>query len=198
MKPKIEHDVEARVPVDPLVRRFRAAYADPPYLGCGAKLYGELHAQAAECDSLDFHRELIERLSSDFDAWALSLHSPSLRDLLPLCPDDVRVAAWVKPFCSYKPGVNPAYAWEPVIFRGGRKRPRGDDKIRDFISEPVRLGKARVPGEKPRAFCFWIFDLLGLQPDDDLHDLFPGSGAVSEAWEAWKLKDAPEQFCFGV
>jgi hypothetical protein len=31
-----------------------------------------------------------------------------------------------------------------------------------------------------------MFDLLGLGPDDDLVDLFPGSGAVSEAWESWR------------
>jgi hypothetical protein len=34
-------------------------------------------------------------------------------------------------------------------------------------------------------FCFWLFDLLGLRPEDDLHDLYPGSGAVSSAWEQW-------------
>ena len=36
-----------------------------------------------------------------------------------LCPSGVRIGALVKPFAVFKTGVNPAYAWEPVIFRLG-------------------------------------------------------------------------------
>ena len=42
-----------------------------------------------------------------------------------MCPAGVRVGAWVKTFCAFKKGVRPAYAWEPVIFTGGRNPSAG-------------------------------------------------------------------------
>jgi hypothetical protein len=40
-----------------------------------------------------------------------------------------------------------------------------------------------------------MFEGLNLTPEDEFHDLFPGSGAVGEAWEKWKTAQAmPEQF----
>jgi hypothetical protein len=39
-----------------------------------------------------------------------------------------------------------------------------------------------VIGAKPAAFCYWMFDLLGLLPGDDLVDLFPGTGGVTRAF----------------
>ena len=77
---------------------MKFAYADPPYLGCGS-LYAKHHPEAKVWDKPETHRQLIERLVDEYpDGWALSLHSPSLWTLLPMCPEDVRVAAWVKPF----------------------------------------------------------------------------------------------------
>lgn len=90
------------------------AYADPPYPGQARKHYRNdpSHIPAAEVD----HAALIAQLCDEYpDGWALSTSSAALRDVLLLCPADVRVAAWVKPFAVFKPGVNPAYAWEPVI-----------------------------------------------------------------------------------
>jgi hypothetical protein len=37
-------------------------------------------------------------------------------------------------------------------------------------------------GAKPATFCYWLFDLLGALPGDELVDLFPGSGGVARAW----------------
>lgn len=163
---------------------MRFAYVDPPYLGMGAKMYGHLHPEAAEFDKIETHAALIDRLSAEYGAWAYSLTSTTLQDILPLCPADVRVGAWVKPFCSFKPNVNPAYAWEPVIFRGGRKRDRASRTVRDFVSTPITMLRG-FPGAKPAAFCWWIFDLLGAEPEDEFHDIFPGSGAVGRAWTEW-------------
>jgi hypothetical protein len=166
------------------------AYADPPYLGQGVKHYGGLHAHAADCDTLEWHRELIERLSADFpDGWALSLHERSLRVILNLCPDDVRVAAWVKPFAAFKKNVTRAWAWEPIILRGGRPIPTSQPTVRDWIeapavSEPIAMRRG-FPGAKPAAVAWWIFDWLNMLPEDDFVDLFPGSGAVGEAYQAW-------------
>ena len=158
--------------------RLKFAYADPPYIGQAKKHYGP---DAREVN----HKLLITHLCNEFpDGWALSLSSPTLRDVLPLCPTDVRVGAWVKPFAAFKVNVNPAYAWEPVIFRGGRKRDRTENTVRDWVSAVITLRKG-VSGAKPDAFGFWLFDLLGMRPGDEFVDVFPGSGAVSAAWEKW-------------
>jgi hypothetical protein len=159
---------------------MRFALADPVYLGCG-KLYAAHHPDAADCDDPEWHRQLIARLVSEYpDGWALCLHVPSLRTILNMCPDDIRVGAWVKPFAAFKPNVNPAYAWEPVIWRGGRKRTRQQDTTRDWLAESITL-KRGLTGAKPRAFTLWVCDLLNVEPGDTVDDLFPGSGAVQAA-----------------
>lgn len=166
---------------------MRFAYADPPYIGQAKKHYSH-DPRCAEVD----HAALVEKLNG-YDAWALSLSSPSLRLILPLCPEDVRVMAWVKPFASFKPNVNPAYAWEPVIVRGGRKRGRDEPTARDWVSCNITLKKG-LSGAKPEAFCFWLFAVLGMQPGDEFNDIFPGTGGVSRAWEAYQ-RQLP---CMGV
>jgi hypothetical protein len=163
---------------------MKFAYADPPYFGMAAKFYGAIHPDAADYDRLETHAALVTRLCDEFDAWAMSLTSTTLRPILSVCPDDVRVGAWVKPFASFKPGVNPAYAWEPVIFRGGRKRTRQERTVRDWVSVEITL-KRGLTGAKPAAFCWWLFELLGAQPEDEFVDVFPGTGGVRRAWEQW-------------
>jgi len=148
------------------------AYADPPYPGM---------AHYYHCAEVD-HRALIARLCNEYpDGWALSTASTTLKRVLDFCPEDVRIGSWVKPFASFKPGVNPAYTWEPVIFRGGRKRDREYETVRDHCACNITLRRGFV-GAKPEAFCFWIFELLGMEAGDEFHDLFYGSGAVSRAW----------------
>lgn len=163
---------------------MRVAYADPPYLGCG-KLYTAHHPDALDWDRPETHRDLIARLVDEFsDGWAMSLSSPSLRTILPMCPEDCRFGPWVKPFAIFKPNVTIAYAHEYVIWRGGRKRTREQPTIRDWVSANITL-KRGLTGAKPRDFCRWVFELLNLQPGDELVDLFPGTGAVSAAFEEW-------------
>jgi hypothetical protein len=164
---------------------MKFAYADPPYLGCGARLYGKIHPDAADYDRPETHKALVERLCDEFEAWALSLHVPSLRTILPMCPEDARIGVWGKSFAAFKPNVNPAYCWEPVIFRGGRSLGRDVPTVRDYVVAPITLQRG-LPGVKPDAFCWWIFDFLGAESADDFHDLFPGSGAVGRAWEQYK------------
>jgi hypothetical protein len=159
---------------------MKFAYADPPYLGQAKRHYSH-DPNAREVN----HHVLIGYLDAEFDAWALSLSSPTLKQILNLCPDDVRVCPWVKPFASFKPGVRRAYAWEPIIVRGGRAGTREDPTVRDWVSANITL-KRGLSGAKPQAVCWWLFDFVGLQPDDEFHDVFPGSGAVSRAWEAWR------------
>jgi len=151
----------------------RIAYADPPYIGCG-----NLYPEKQEID----HEKLILELET-YDAWALSCHSPSLRILLPMCSQNIRIGAWVKPFASFKPNVNPAYAWEPVLYKP-LSRARDLATVRDWISASITLQKGIV-GAKPPQFCFWLFELLGAREDDEFYDLFPGTGVVTRCWESW-------------
>lgn len=152
----------------------KIAYADPPYIGMANK-----YPEKTEVD----HQQLILELEQNYDAWALSCYSNSLHKLIPMCSDDIRIAAWVKPFASFKPGVNPAYTWEPVLFRSVA-RARVDDTIRDWVSANITMGK-HMFGAKPPKFCFWLFELLGAKPDDDFTDIYPGTGVVGKCWDAW-------------
>ena len=164
---------------------MKVAYADPPYIGQAKKHYATEDTYAGEVD----HIELLCSLKHDYpDGWALSCSSPSLQEILNICHIiDIhpRIAAWVKPFASFKPGVNPGYAWEPVLFMGGRKRDRTEDTVRDWVSCNITLQKG-LAGVKPMAFSFWLFSLLGMEPGDELVDLYPGSGAVSHAWNRYQ------------
>lgn len=156
---------------------MRFAYADPPYLGQGDRYD---HYDSAMWNEVKSHLALVDQLFDEYpDGWALSLSSPSLRLILPHCPDTARVAAWVKPFAVFKPNVNPAYAWEPIIFVGGRRGTRERATVRDWHSENITLRKGLV-GAKPPGFCRWILDLLGYEEGDELVDIFPGTGVMGE------------------
>ena len=170
---------------------LRVAYADPIYLG-NSRLYA--HPHAAVWDDPKTHRRLIDTLMDEFpDGWALSLSVPSLRVILPMCPQDVRIGSWVKTFSAFKRGVRPAYAWEPVIYRGGRNPPRFrhlppekggvQTTPKDFVACPITLKKG-LTGAKPLVFCNWVLDLLNVQSCDTVVDLFPGTGIMEQATEA--------------
>lgn len=162
---------------------MKFAYADPPYLGCGA-LYAKHHPDALIWDDPQTHRTLVDRLNDEYsDGWAMSLSSPSLKVLLPMCPDDCRVMSWVKPFAVFKPNVGVAYAWEPVIVRGGRRRTRQQRTSRDWFSHEITLKKG-LTGAKPPAFVHWLLDVLNVQVGDQVDDLFPGTGIVGRCVEA--------------
>jgi hypothetical protein len=45
----------------------------------------------------------------------------------------------------------------------------------------------RVVGSKPAVYLAWVFELLQARTGDSLDALYPGSGRVPEAWEAWRL-----------
>ncbi len=160
--------------------RQRAAYADPPYLG-RCSYYQHEHGDWGCWDSIETHRLLIERLVGEYDGWALHLQTSALRTILPLCPSRARVAAWVKPFASFKPGISPAYAWEPVVFVSVRNA--GRPTPRDWLAENITMQKGLI-GAKPAAVVSWVFSLLGLRAGDELVDLFPGTGIVGETWAA--------------
>jgi hypothetical protein len=156
------------------------AYADPPYPGQARTHYSH-DPRCAEVN----HKELFARLEElSPDAWALSTSSVALHSVLEVAPPGIRIGAWVKPFCSFKYRVNPAYSWEPVIFKGGRAKSRNYPKVRDWCSANVTIQQG-LAGAKPEDFCFWLFRLMGLEHGDSLLDLYPGTGAVTKAWEKY-------------
>ena len=161
----------------------RIAYADPPYPGC-AHLYADHPDYAGEVD----HLALIESLIT-YDGWLLHTSSVALTESLyhlDALGVEYRIMAWVKPFAAFKRNVPVAYAWEPVLVHPVRK-PKvagASDILRDWIAEPVTLRRGLV-GAKPERVCWWAFDVLGAEPDDELRDLFPGTGAVTRAWQSW-------------
>lgn len=178
---------------------MKFAYADPPYFGCCA-LYDHFHGDDGLCwNDLDTHGRLIDRLTREYpDGWAMSASTPSLRVLLPLVLSDVRIGAWVKTFSAFKRGVRPAYAWEPVLWRGGRNPSVGfphpppvlggeQTTPKDFFETHIPVGLAApitlqkgLTGAKPEAFCEWVLQLLNYRSGDTLVDLFPGTGIMAK------------------
>lgn len=168
---------------------MRLAYADPPYLG-GCVLYGHEHGDDGKCwDEPRTVFSLIQRLK-EYDGWVLHASSPSLAlilgDFQYLGIHDYRVMPWVKPFAAFKANVPVAYAWEPVIVKAARKpEVTGRMTMRDYISEGITLERGTI-GAKPERVCMWAFEVMGADPDDELVDLYPGSGAVGRAWDKWQ------------
>jgi hypothetical protein len=180
---------------------MRFAYADPPYPGKSRKYYGAHRDYAGEVD----HQALITRLEAEFpDGWALSTSAAALQHVLALCPEQqvsrgaagggtreqLRVLAWCKNLAQPGGLPGPLYGWEPVILRGGRRAgartwPRDWLVCSPDLYTLRRKPAEHVTGSKPRAFLEWVFRCLGAQSGDELVDLFPGSGAVAAAWEAF-------------
>jgi hypothetical protein len=121
-----------------------------------------------------------------YDGWLLHTSSVALKQVLPLCPPEARLMAWVKPFAAFKRNVSVAYAWEPVIVKACRKPVvSGRIVMRDWVSESITLKKG-LCGAKPEKVCMWAFEMLGCQPGDKLVDLYPGTKAVTKAWKKWQ------------
>jgi hypothetical protein len=165
---------------------MKLGFADPPYIGC-AHLYKDHPDFAGEVD----HAALIDRLESEFDGWVLhaSATKESMRILAPLVAHtDARWCSWVKGFAAFKRNVPVAYAWEPVLIKAARKPVVSKRQVnRDWIQESITL-KRGLTGAKPEAVVHWALELLGARPEDELHDLFPGTGAVERAWKTWQGK----------
>lgn len=157
---------------------MRFAYADPPYLGCGKALYGAHHPEAATWDNPQAHVDLVARLMDEYpDGWVLSCNPRDLRMYLNAVPDDVRVGAWCKTWHQIRPTTT-QFAWEPVLFRGGRKDNKRSPMVRDWLQANATRQRG-LPGAKPDAFNRWVMDLLNYQEGDVLDDLFPGTGGMA-------------------
>tara|TARA_Y100001938_G_scaffold149843_1_gene238244 strand:+ start:1553 stop:2098 length:546 start_codon:yes stop_codon:yes gene_type:complete len=166
---------------------MKLGYADPPYVG-QSKLYKDHPDYDGEVD----HEELLARLVNDYDGFILHTSAPALGHIIDCCrkaklkDNDYRIMAWVKPFAAFKKNVPVAYAWEPIIVKCLRK-PIVTERcvMRDFISEPITMRKGLV-GAKPPRLIKWLFEVAGCSTDDELDDIFPGTGIVGTTWKNWK------------
>lgn len=154
------------------------AYADPPYPGCAG-----FYPEKREVD----HVALIDRLEIGYpDGWALSTSAVALPQIMRQgnYPMTARVMPWVKTFAVFKPNVGVAYAWEPVIVCGGRRRTREQATVRDWVSAPITIKRGLV-GAKPDDFYYWLFSVLNVQSGDVVADLYPGTRGLERCLVAW-------------
>lgn len=164
---------------------MKIGYADPPYPDQAARHYASQPDYAGEVN----HFDLLKRLDCEYDGWLLHTSSTALPSILRIAGDlglSYRVMAWVKPFAAFKRNVSVAYAWEPVLVKPVRKPVvSGRIVMRDWVSCSITLRRG-LTGAKPDQVCQWAFEMLGAEPDDELVDLYPGTGAVSAAWTKWR------------
>jgi hypothetical protein len=175
-----------RVEPAPRVRAAGAplvvAYADPPYPRLARRYYG-----TEEVD----HAALVQRLVDEFpDGWALSTSARALQEVLALCPRGVRVCSWHRGAVRKGPATQARTAWEPLLVWGGRRSSLApgevlDDTLVHAMNGGRRSHPGALPGMKPPQFSRWLFRLLGLARGDTFVDLFPGSGAVTRAWQLY-------------
>lgn len=175
---------------------MKLAIADPPYLGRGARWYGDgrghfdkkrnsdHHPEAATWDAPETHVALVEHLKADYDGWAIAGSPDSLPCYLPACPPDVRVMVWHRAN-AIPSGARVASSWEFVIVKipDSRKGRSAGVAVSDVLVAVVN-SSAGFMGAKPAVWTRWVLAAMGYDPAaDELDDLFPGSGAVSAAAE---------------
>jgi hypothetical protein len=178
---------------------MRLAYGDPPYIGQAKRHYSN-DPSGIPAEEVD-HHALIEKMMGEYDGWALSASSPSIPQICSIIADlggytgdvPVRMGAWGKSFCSWKPSHRVQYTWEPVFFvpvrpRGSRNVP----SVRDHLVCRMTMKKG-THGAKPPEFNDWILNLLGYQEGDEFDDLYPGTGGMADAVKRWKPADWKEK-----
>jgi hypothetical protein len=181
---------------------MKFAIADPPYLGRAVRYYGEggrggrnrkqadKHPEAFIWDNPKTHQDLAKNLMRDFDGFAIAMSVHSLSTYLQVLETDsengIRVGVWHRPN-AVPSGSRVTNYWEPVIFkipkcRKGRfKGPHTNDVLTCNISQNGFIGS------KPIEWTHWVLDVLGVTEDDEVHDLFHGSGAVADALKIQRL-----------
>ena len=174
---------------------MRLCIADPPYLGRARRWYGDgrghgggqgkadEHPQAGEWDKPSTHVALVERLNTEFDAWAvaMSVHSIGVYASTVDVGSETgyRFGAWVNRRVTPS-GSRIGTSWEPVLFYVPRERRKwgSGPTVNDHVI--ASAGGQGFVGAKPRAWTRWVLDVLGYDADQDtVEDLFHGSGSVA-------------------
>jgi hypothetical protein len=177
--------------------------ADPPYLGRAERWYGptgcgiakgkgraSAHEGAHLYDEKETHHQLVKDLESNFDGWAIAMSVHSLSTYLSIVETDsrngIRVAVWNKP-SAVPSGNRVLNNWEPVLLKVPKTR-RGQQSgktCHDVLTcNPPRNG---FVGAKPIEWTRWVLLMLGVQDQDSVTDMFPGSGMVTNALSVQEL-----------
>ena len=179
------------------------AIADPPYYGRARRWYGsggcgvghgigqaDNHPEAHIWDEPEAHLEMLANLKANYDGFAIATSvmglNVYLREIDLKQGSGYRMAIWHKPISSPS-GSRIRNAYEPVLIyvpkdrRGYKSHARIDD-IRSINIEPIGF-----IGAKPKAWVWWVLDLMGVNKNEQVDDLFYGSGAVTKAVEEWRL-----------
>lgn len=143
------------------------------------------HPDAADWDTAESHRALLERVHGLYDGWAIATSADGAEYYGQL-PRGARTLIWVKP--RPMPGGNRIIASYEVVLAyvpDDRRSRNSGPLVPDVLIEPA--GAAGFTGSKPPRWTHWVLDALGYDPDaDTVDDLFPGSGAVSTAIEHYQ------------
>jgi len=177
---------------------MKLAIADPPYLGRANRWDGDgcgdgngigradNHPEAKKWDDPQTHIDLVNKLESEYDGWAIALTVHSLSTYMKVIETDsrngIRVMSWIKPI-AIPSGSRIATSWEPVIIRVPKERKgwKSGKRMKDYlIANPRQNG---FVGSKPDEWTQWVRDAMGYQHGDIVDDLFFGSGAVYQAIE---------------
>ena len=182
---------------------LKFAIADPPYLGRAERWYGpsgcgiahgegqaDNHDEAFKWDDEGTHAKLVEQLEQDFDGWAIAMSVHSLSTYLKIIDTDsrngIRVCVWNKT-SAVTSGSRIKNSWEPVSIKVPKDR-RGytiGQRVTDVLTcNPPRIG---FMGAKPHQWTHWVCDLMGVQAEDSVTDLFVGSGLVTAALQQQRL-----------
>ena len=181
---------------------MRFAIADPPYLGSAYRWYGingrakgngwgraDQHPEAQIWDNPETHEKLAEKLLNEFDGFAIALTSHSLSTYLKVIKTErengIRIMAWIKP-ASLPSGSRITQSFEPVIVKIPKER-KGRKIGKQMVDYLIKSApKKGFVGSKPKEWTYWVLDAMGIQKDDEVVDLFNGSGAVNQAIEEYK------------
>lgn len=179
------------------------AIADPPYFGRAKRWYGEggcgnghgkgqadNHPEAHIWDEPEAHLKMLDDLMANYDGFAIATSVMGLNVYLQKADlrqgSGFRLAIWHKP-TSAPSGSRLRNVYEPVLIyipedrRGYAKGKRIDD-LRTINIKPNGF-----IGSKPSEWVHWVLDLMGAEKDDQIDDLFHGSGAVTKAINEWKM-----------
>ena len=159
------------------IEKVKFAYADPPYPNTAFR-----YPEKEEVD----HRALIARLET-YDGWLLHSNPQSIRFLLPMIPEGARILSWGKYDGLPVTKAGLVYTWEPIFLMPLR---RASLWVRDSLwgdkADHVNEQRNVMRGQKPLMVIRWLFQAAGLEPSDELDDLFPGTGAVGRAWRTFQ------------